>query len=290
LRNFGHRCALELDFSLPRWKEDPTFVINILKNYLSAPESSNPSVKIKKTKQHYFDNLKQVKNTLPKWKFWIFKYFLKKTQSFQKFRENMKSDLVKHLFQIRILLLKIGEILKGNGIFSSPEDIFLLHQNELLKMSDGTISITSFTSIIKERKEKYKTYKSLKLPKIITDVDNIPESEPAETAPHDSTLKGTGVSHGKIEGIARVINSIDEISRIKPGEILVTDHTDPGWTLIFPTVKGIITNTGGLLSHAAIIAREYGLPAVVNVKNATKIIPDGQKIMLNGDNGIIILK
>jgi pyruvate,water dikinase len=142
---------------------------------------------------------------------------------------------------------------------------------------------------ISKRKQEYQKYEYTKLSEIITNVENF--SELSHISQCDSysvsVLKGIAASHGIVEGTARVISSIDEIASLKPGDILVTDHTDPGWTPVFVTIKGIITNTGGLLSHASIVAREYALPAVVNVPNATNIIKDGQTIILDGDSGIV---
>jgi phosphohistidine swiveling domain-containing protein len=289
LQEHGHRCVKELDFSLPRWNEDPTFIITILKNYLKAPEYSAPRIKHKVIQQQRKLLLKQVSQKLPGWKFAVLKKLLNRAQKAQYEREYVKSEFIRLLVPLRSVFLKIGECLYTQKLLENPLDIFMLTREEV-NISDRSVYLAD----ISKRKQEYQKYEHIKLPEIITNVENLSDhaskrdsySEDGFTGVNH-VLKGIAASHGIVEGTARVISSIDEIASLKPGDILVTDHTDPGWTPVFVTIKGIITNTGGLLSHASIVAREYALPAVVNVPNATNIIKDGQTIILDGDSGIV---
>ena len=170
-------------------------------------------------------------------------------------------------------------------MISAPEDIFYLTVEETLSLESGA----SCLSKIPARKLEYERNMKLVLPDVIRDEDNpgiCAEQPPLSTG---LTLKGIAVSMGKARGTARVINSPDEIRRLKHGDIMVTDHTDPCWTPAFVTISGLVTNTGGLMSHSSITAREYGLPAVVNIANATKIIKDGLTLYLDGDSGTVTM-
>jgi pyruvate,water dikinase len=197
--------------------------------------------------------------------------------------------MIKHLQVVRTLILKIGSILHQEQLLDHPDTIFLLHQDELLRLAELIAHSDQFRATITARKEQYMEDSALRLPGIIDDLDHI--AVPAQQAQRSGTqsLHGTGASVGQVRGRARVIESITTINTLEPGDILVTDHTDPGWTPVFPVIEGVVTNTGGLLSHAAVVAREYGLPAVVNVPHATEHITDGQVIELDGSSGEIRL-
>lgn len=289
LKEHGYRCAKEIDISLPRWQEDRTFIISIIKNYLKSPEENNPKIRQRIIKKQQSLLLKKISEELPWWKLVILKKFLYLSLKAQVERENAKSEFIRILVPLRSLIFKTGTHLYEQGLLKDSSDVFMLTRKEIdnFYFSKADIDKEMFLTAIEKRKKEYKTYRQIKLPDVITDLEKLSGIRSSPLNKGISVLKGIAVSHGKIEGIARVINSVEEIFKLKPGDILVADHTDPGWTPVFATIKGVITNTGGLLSHASIVAREYSLPAVVNVANATSIIKDGENILLDGDKGII---
>ena len=141
-------------------------------------------------------------------------------------------------------------------------------------------------SIISQRKDEYKHYEKLTPPRVITsDGEIISGQYNRDNIPVDA-IAGLPVSAGVIEGRARVILNMEE-AELEDGDILVTSFTDPGWTPLFVSIKGLVTEVGGLMTHGAVIAREYGLPAVVGVENATKLIKDGQRIRVHGSEGYV---
>lgn len=289
LKEYGHRCAEELNFSVPRWREDPAFIIDVLKNYLNS-NSKNPHEKIEELKMQQLKLLEDLNQKWPKWKFYIFKKALKRAQIALKAREDFKSEAVKHIALLRMSVLRIGENLIQRGLLKDSSDIFFFNLAEINNLESDENYDKDFFKKIEERKIQLKKYEDMELPGIIDDPDHISIEQKVDKKLDAFPLKGIAASYGKAEGIARVILDIKDIGRLQPGEILVTDHTDPadpGWTPIFATVKGVITNRGGLLSHACIVAREYGLPAIVNVPNATEIIKDGQYLILDGNEGTI---
>ncbi|MFH1188257.1 MAG: PEP/pyruvate-binding domain-containing protein [bacterium] len=285
LQKHGHRCVNELNFSIPRWVEDPTFIITILKKYMDAPEENSPFEKEKKTRLESQKKSKEVLQKLSWWKASILSALCKRAQSGLREREYLKSEVLRSFVPFRQFLLHIGNELKKQGMIDHTDDIFMLTSEEFDELSLNTIDI----NIIKERKKIYATYEGLSMPSLLDDYGTPIESVIITQNESEKVLKGIAVSAGIIKGKARIVTDIENISILETGEILVTDHTDPGWTPIFVTISGIVTNTGGLLSHAAIVAREYGLPAVVNVPNATQRIKDGEQIIVDGNTGIVTI-
>lgn len=294
IEDHGHRCANELNFSVPRWREEPSFIVNILKSYLLAADSNDPKNKRQKLASDQVKLLAAAQDELPGWKIYLLNKLLALAVDGQRKRENTKSEVIKLLVPLRAILLKIGRQLAASGLVDLPEDIFMLSLEELNGLARKRAWSRDYFAAMRARKNEYKGYEAIDLPPIIRDADNpfrgdSRGSSKPESAGKNSSLAGIAVSRGRVEGIARVVASLNDIAALVPGDILVTDHTDPGWTPVFPIVKGLITNTGGLISHAAIVAREYGLPAVVNVADATKTIADGQKILLDAEAGIVHL-
>lgn len=168
------------------------------------------------------------------------------------------------------------------GVLKYRGDIFYLYFDELYK-AVKTKRIDY--SIIEMRKAAYHLYKRLTPPRIITSEGFVPPIIPPRDAPAGA-LAGIPVSSGVVEGRARVILSTEEAA-LEEGDILVTRFTDPSWTPLFVSIKGLVTEVGGFTTHGAIITREYGLPGVVGVENATKLIKDGQRIRVNGTEGYV---
>ena len=140
--------------------------------------------------------------------------------------------------------------------------------------------------VIDRRKNDYKHFEKLTPPRIITSDGYVPSVKMSSANIPEGALSGIPVSSGIVEGRARVILSMND-AKVGDGDILVTQFTDPSWTPLFVTIKGLITEVGGFTTHGAVITREYGLPGVVGIENATKIIKDGQKIRLNGTEGYV---
>jgi pyruvate,water dikinase len=291
LKKYGHRSVKEVDFSLPRWKEDPSFLINTLKLYLGASEDINPASKIEKLAIKREILLCETKRLLSRWKFTIFKSVLGFAESAQILREQVKAILVLLLFPLRSVYLKIGLKLRERGFLKDADDIFYLSSDEIGALRSGSLpGDFGLAGLVARRKNEYKRFAGLKMKETIINGKEVSLVSDPDLRIRDYSVKflqGLGVSSGIGQGVARIATNVDELWRIKPGEILVCDRLDPGWTPVFVVVKGLVSNTGGLLSHASIVAREYGLPAVVNVEFATSKILDGQKIIVDGNRGTV---
>ena len=204
-------------------------------------------------------------------------------RNFIGYREYPKYGMVNRYFVYKQALLKEAELLVQANIIHEKEDIYFLSFDELHEV---VRSYKLDYQIISTRKEEYKLFEKLKPPRVITsDGEIIAGTYKRENLPVEA-IAGLPVSSGVVEGRARVILKMEDAD-LEEGDILVTTFTDPSWTPLFVSIKGLVTEVGGLMTHGAVIAREYGLPAVVGVENATRLIKDGQKIRVNGTDGYI---
>nr|WP_223265402.1 PEP-utilizing enzyme [Nostoc sp. 'Peltigera membranacea cyanobiont' 210A] len=186
-------------------------------------------------------------------------------------------------FVYKQALLKEAEQLVQAGVIHEKEDIYYLTFEEL---HEAVCTNKLDYQIISKRKDDYKLYEKLTPPRVITSDGEIIAGEyKRENLPAEAIV-GLPVSSGVIEGRARVILNMEDAD-LEDGDILVTSFTDPSWTPLFVSIKGLVTEVGGLMTHGAVIAREYGLPAVVGVENATKLIKDGQRIRVHGTEGYV---
>lgn len=203
-------------------------------------------------------------------------------RNFIGYREYPKYGMVNRYFVYKQALMKEAEQLVQAKVIREKEDIYYLTFEELHEV----IRTNKLDyQIISKRREEYKFYEKLTPPRVITSDGEIIVGEyKRENLPAEAIV-GLPVSSGVIEGRARVILNMEDADL--KGDILVTSFTDPSWTPLFVSIKGLVTEVGGLMTHGAVIAREYGLPAVVGVENATKIIRDGQRIRVHGTEGYI---
>ena len=180
-------------------------------------------------------------------------------------------------------LLKEAELLVGKGLIREKEDVYYLYFEEFRDaVNTGHLDY----NVIIRRKEDYKLYEKLDPPRVMTTEDGIVSAAYKDSDISEGALPGIPVSAGTVEGRARVVMKMED-AKINEGDILVTTFTDPSWTPVFVSLKGLVTEVGGLMTHGAVIAREYGLPAVVSVENATKLIKDGDLIRVNGTQGYV---
>ncbi|OAB41903.1 phosphoenolpyruvate synthase [Paenibacillus glacialis] len=288
LGKYGMRCSGEIDITKTRWSEQPTtlvpMILSNIKNF--EPNASNRKFEqgrqeALKKEQELLDRLKQLPDGEQKAK--ETKQMIDLIRNFSGFREYPKYGMVNRYFVYKQALLKEAEQLVQAGVIREKEDIYDLTFDELLEVV-RTNKLDY--QIISKRKDEYKLYEKLTPPRVITsDGEIIAGKYKRENLPTEAIV-GLAVSSGFIEGRARVILNIEDAD-LEDGDILVTTFTDPSWTPLFVSIKGLVTEVGGLMTHGAVIAREYGLPAVVGVENATNLIKNGQRIRVHGTEGYI---
>jgi pyruvate,water dikinase len=288
LSKYGMRCAGEIDITKTRWNEKPTILVPVIlsdiKNF--EPNASNRKFEqgrqeALKKEQELLDRLKQLPDGEQKAK--ETKRMIDQIRNFIGYREYPKYGMVNRYFVYKQALLKEAEQLVQANVIHEKEDIYYLTFEELREVV-RTNKLDY--QIISKRKDEYKLYEKLTPPRVITSDGEIIVGEyKRENLPAEAIV-GLPVSSGVIEGRARVILNMEDAD-LEDGDILVTTFTDPSWTPLFVSIKGLVTEVGGLMTHGAVIAREYGLPAVVGVENATKLIRDGQRIRVHGTEGYI---
>jgi len=288
LRKFGMRGAGEIDITRTRWSEKPDTLVPLILNNIKKFQPNAGSRKFEegkqealKKEQELLDRLKQLPDGEQKAK--ETKRVIDLIRNFIGYREYPKYALVNRYFVYKQALLKEAERLVEAGVIQEKEDIYYLSFEEL---HEAVRTNKLDYSIISQRKEEYKLYQKLTPPRVITSDGEIIGGEYKRENLPTGAIVGLPVSSGIIEGRARVILNMEDAD-LEDGDILVTSFTDPGWTPLFVSIKGLVTEVGGLMTHGAVIAREYGLPAVVGVKSATTLIKDGQNIRVNGTDGYV---
>jgi len=283
----GHHCRGELELYNKRWSETPDYILKFVRTHLTQMDKIDPvqnfAQAAEQRRQLEKQCRRQLKNPL---KGIVFNYFLVRAQQGSVFRENVKSEVIKLLTAMRKLLLELGKRLKERKVLKSEDDIFFLRYEEIAPIVRGNFGHDIHRQII-DRWTEYNKNRSVIPPDVVFgtfDQDNYMPDAIDEQA---QELKGLGVSGGTATGKARVILRADTDEQLLAGEILVAPFTDPGWTPYFVPAAAIVMDEGGIISHGSIVAREYGIPAVVNVGDATKIIKTGQKIKVDGNLGLV---
>jgi rifampicin phosphotransferase len=203
-------------------------------------------------------------------------------------RDNSRYFVTKFLLPTRILFAQLGQRWAKSGWLKSPDDIFFLTVKEIQAIVEASTPLVvsqNLSELTANRRLAYEYWFTV-IPPDVIGPDGNPIIEKEENV---HVLEGIAVSGGQARGKARIVLDPREAATLRAGEILVTQATDPGWTPVFPLVSGLVLEIGGQISHGAIVAREYGIPAVVNVRGATRLIRDGQTIEVDGTNGRIYL-
>ena len=208
-----------------------------------------------------------------------------RVRTFIGYREYPKYGMVSRYFVYKQALLGEAERLVRAGVLRESEDLFFLAFHEI---EDVVRTRQVDNELIRERKNAFASYHALTPPRVLTSEGEVVAGSYRRTNAPAGALVGLPVSAGTIEGRARVIVDIEQAD-LQAGDILVTEFTDPSWSPLFVTVAGLVTEVGGLMTHGAVIAREYRLPAVVGVEHATHLIPDGQIIRVHGTEGYVEL-
>jgi len=288
LNKYGMRCAGEIDITKTRWSEKPATLVPMILSNIKELEPNSGKWKFEqgrqaalKKEQELVDRLMQLPDG--KQKAEETKRVISIIRNFSGLREYPKYGMISRYFVYKQALLKEAEQLVQANVIHEKEDIYYLTFEELREV---VRSNKLDNQIISKRKGEYKFYEKLTPPRVLTSDGEIIAGEyKRENLPAEAII-GLPVSSGVIEGRARVILNMEDAD-LEDGDILVTSFTDPGWTPLFVSIKALVTEVGGLMTHGAVIAREYGLPAVVGVENATKLIKDGQRIRVNGADGYI---
>jgi len=289
MEDYGHRCHTR-EVYYPCWIENPELVITLLQGLISDEHLDFSSIEQQKrkerkqTEKQIFDRIKKLPLGFIKKR--IFKIVLEYAQTYLTFRENQRFFLDHQHLRQRRLFLEYGRRFHKNDLIDDTLDIFFLPKERIFDIAADKRSLDE-TRLLKEKDSFFKNQGKLP-PKFIKG-----STEFDDTIIYDENsmqITGVGCSPGIITGTVRIVTSISEIGTIQKNDILVTRNTDPAWTPVFKKLAGLITETGGILSHGAVVSREYTIPAITAVKQATTLLKNGQQITLDGNTGIIYIQ
>ncbi|MEI6948950.1 phosphoenolpyruvate synthase [Paraflavisolibacter sp. H34] len=288
LDQYGMRGVGEIDISRTRWSEKPSTLVPLILSNIKNFEPGAGQRKFEQGRQEALAKEQELLHRLRQLpdgqqKAAEAQQKIRLIREFIGYREYPKYALMNRYFEYKKALWKEAERLVQAGVLQEKEELFYLSFEELHEaVRTGTLE----PQIIRQRKDDYKLFEKLTPPRVLTsDGEIITGAYKRENLPA-AALPGLPVSAGTIEGRARVLLHMED-AHLEAGDILVTAFTDPSWTPLFVSIKGLVTEVGGLMTHGAVIAREYGLPAVVGVEGATKLIKDGQRIRVNGTEGYV---
>lgn len=288
LDRYGMRGVGEVDITRPRWSERPTTLVPMIVHHVKSFEPGAARRRLEQglreagTKEQELlervralsDGERKVAET---------KRMIDRVRTFTGYREYPKYGMVSRYFVYKQALLQEAERLVRAGVLAEREDVFYLRFEEL---HDIVRTNHVDDELLRQRKDAFASYQALTPPRVLSsDGEALTGAYRRDDLPAGA-LVGLAVSAGTVEGRARIIHDVAQAD-LQPGDILVTTYTDPSWAPLFVAIEGLVTEVGGLMTHGAVVAREYGLPAVVGVQRATELIRDGQRIRVHGTDGYV---
>lgn len=282
INKYGYHSDKELDVAYPCYYEDIKPILINIKDLVLLDDSYSPKVDKEKGEKLYNKKLKNIQKRIGIGNFKDLKGKITKIREMLWWREEFRDISTRFYYIIRIYTIELAKELVKEKVLNDINDIWFLKVANLWDYLNGKLDQDDLDLILEKNKNYYDSYRNYLSENEIGKVF----SEEV-TGSTKNNLKGLGANNGTVTGTARVIESFDEIDRLQEGDILVTRFTDTGWTPKFAILKGIVTEYGGVLCHAAIVSREYGIPAIVSATNIMKEIKDGETITINGTTGII---
>jgi pyruvate,water dikinase len=288
LDTYGMRCVGEIDITRPRWSESPSTLVPMILGNIKNFEPGAGERRFEQGRQEALTKEKELLQRLRalpdgETKAAAAKQMIDRVRTFIGYREYPKYGMVSRYFVYKRALSEEAGRLVQAGVLRERDDIFYLTFSEL----DDVVRTNRVDDrLIGRRKEAFRSYQALTPPRVLTSDGEVVAGAYRRDDLPAGALIGLAVSAGTVEGRARVVLEMARAD-LEPGDILVTAHTDPSWTPLFVAAAGLVTEVGGLMTHGAVIAREYGLPAVVGVVDATRLILDGQRIRVHGTDGYV---
>lgn len=282
ITKYKYHSLKELDLQVSNWDEDPSQVLDLLFHFISNDKIINPKESNKKQNEIYLGERKKLKSNSLNKKLSMHRHLLW-------WREELRDYSSKMYYHIRKVLLIVGEKMVEQDLLDEVDDVFFLKFQEVIDYSK-TRDKNLYKKLIEKNKIFFESYRNFQNPNEIWQKKDF-QNRKINSVSGENTFQGTAGAQGIITAKAVVIESIFEADKITDGCILVTKCTDPAWTIYFARISGLVTESGGMLSHGAVVSREYGIPAILGINNITSIIKTGDMIEVDGGSGIVnILK
>jgi rifampicin phosphotransferase len=292
LQAYGHRGRYESDWALPRYSENPAPLLRAIRAHLDDTNRSAETTRRQERESvEAWDAFTQQLST---WQRWTLlprvRSAIRKIKQYYVWREQIRSDMVRVVAVVRTWHLLLAERFVERGWLDRRDDYFLLHFAEIAGVVCGTHPPATLRALAAQRAAELAQQRSMRMPLLMREsqlAQLIRAAGVSSRSDDDGPLSGHPVSGGCVEAEVVVVRDPGDFSRMKRGAILVAPATDPSWTPLFTLASGVIVEVGGVLSHASTIAREYGLPAIANVKHATKRLRTGERVRLDAVHGLV---
>lgn len=281
LADFGHRAVYEAEVASPRWNEDPSWLLDQVRAILSGlGRRPDEAARARREAAE-----REVRG-LTLWRRPGIGWLVKRAREAAALRERAKSALVAQVEPMRRALLEVGRRLVERGVAPAPDDVFDLAWPEMEALLRGEWDGRGLRALVADRKAQRERWEGMAAPDVIR-ADGAAAAPARPAAAGKGQMAGMAASPGRASGPACVVRHPSEGGKLRQGDVLVAPSTDPGWTPLFLRASAVVMETGGMLSHGAIVAREYGLPAVVNIPGLLGRVRDGERLDVDGDAGTV---
>ena len=284
MKEYGMRGLYEIDFGRPRWREDPSPLMQTLKTYIDIDEGNTPDKVFSGSEKAAEDAIKSLEISLRP--AWLVQFLARRVRALAGIRELPKFTIIRCMGIIREKILIEGEKLVRKGLIDDVQDLFLLYDEELLALANGTLN--NCTELVAQRKQDMIMENARKsLPRVIASNGFVFFGGGVKRSNvKDGVLCGDPVSPGVYEGRIRVVKDPSK-TKLEPGEILCCHGTDPSWTPLFLGAGALVMEVGGAMTHGSVVAREYGIPAIVGLENVTERLTTGMLVRVDGSSGMV---
>ncbi|QPV62560.1 pyruvate, phosphate dikinase [Halosimplex litoreum] len=287
LDEYGFRAAGEIDFSRPRYRDDPAPLLRTVRGLLAADTDESPRDRSRRLRARATAARERLRSAADTGiagpvRRRLVDHLAAVYRGYFGVRELPKFGISPLFAETREQVLGAGETLTETGRLDDPEDVWLLRLDELATLLDDPEASVDLS----DRRREFERHQRLRPPRFVTSDGEVPRARVERASDPSAALAGTGASAGVVEGVARVVTT-PATADLEAGEILVCPYVDPGWTPLFLNAAGLVTEVGGRLTHGSLVAREHGIPAVVAVDDATARIRSGQRVRVDGDRGIV---
>jgi phosphohistidine swiveling domain-containing protein len=290
-RRHADRGSSDRDIFQPRWGDDQRLVLRQVVMLLKLGRNCDPVAAHARAEANRLRREKQLliqlgAGPLAACRRWLFVRVLRTTQRYVMHRDNQRHTFEPYFYSLRQAYLAIGARLVARGIFQRADDVFFLGKHEIYAHADGKLSDARLTGRARWRRSWWESVTQDEPPSHLL---GYRPHDPANAVTNTGGLVGAPGAPGVATGPVRIINSLQELSRIQPGDVVVTYAIDPAWTPVFGIIAGAISVEGGMLAHAAVLGREYGLPVVLGLRDATIRLKEGMRVTIDGTSGAVIL-
>jgi phosphohistidine swiveling domain-containing protein len=291
LTTHGHRAATR-DIAQPRWSETPDVILGMIAALVRPDVAQDPSTAERHSVARRCAAEAAALARAGRLRRPVLRKVIALTQQYTVYRENQRYHLDYLLAHLRNLMLEHGRRLTQCGVLTDASQVFHLRSGQLWALVDGAPAPDDLAAQLEQRLAHWLRHHD-RLPAVYlyddVEVDETAVDDESAGVEADGSIRGVGASRGVARGPAKVVRDLAGLADVEPGDILVASNIDPGWTSVFPIISGLITGTGGALSHGAILAREYGIPTVTSVKDVTTLLPTGTAVEIDGGKGTVVL-